>query len=95
MPEKENRKFQDHIVKQSAIIKNESLLIQKWYEYIHSMEYSYLSSLFSLSKFERFFYKNGIFKSKIINNKKILSIYNKISCEAHKEVLLTILRNHF
>ena len=89
----EKEKFLGKIEKLTSIIKDENLLKENWLSFCRSTESYYLKSAFSLNKFQKVLFRNNFFQSLIIKENMILSLYNKISCEAHREVLLDILKS--
>ena len=86
-----------HFAKNSQNVSNDKFIIQKWNEFCTSKKNQYFPMLFS---WNRLFNKlNRILSGKLIDflttKKARMNSMNLIRCDAHKEVLKTILENNF
>lgn len=92
--EKKSKEIIDSFYKRSEEIKKKNFVENNWRKYCSSLEADYLGHLIGLNRYLAKI--NEIFKNIFLNiyldkNKK-LKILNLIECEAHKEIIETILK---
>jgi poly-gamma-glutamate synthesis protein (capsule biosynthesis protein) len=92
--EKKSKEIIDSFYKRSEEIKKKNFVENNWRKYCSALEADYLGHLIGLNRYLAKI--NKIFKNIFLNiyldkNKK-LKILNLIECEAHNEVLKTILK---
>jgi poly-gamma-glutamate synthesis protein (capsule biosynthesis protein) len=91
MKKEEALTFMRSIADLSHVISDPVACKKKWLKKTRSMEIHYLSTLFALSRLERFFLRLGIWPFWRVREKRILDIINLFTCDSHREVMVSIL----
>ena len=88
MNQEEESYFLNKIQVYSQIIGDSNLLENSWNEFCGLKRIDYLSNLLSLNKVQRQMLKRNILPNLIIEKKKLLSLLNMFTCEAHKDTMI-------
>jgi poly-gamma-glutamate capsule biosynthesis protein CapA/YwtB (metallophosphatase superfamily) len=89
----EGRAFLAEIQKRSEAIASDEFVREKWSEFCAKNSHSYMSKLLGYNRLFRFLNRNGLVVRHLYNKRAILKMLNLIQCEAHRDVLITILGN--
>jgi len=88
MNQEEESDFLNKIKEYSQIIGDSNLLDNSWSEFCASKKIEYLSNLLSLNKVQRQMLKRNILPNLIIEKKKLVSLLDMFTCEAHKDAMI-------
>lgn len=92
--ENEKIMFNHKIEELNTIIKDDTLLINAWNQYVKTQQVSYKANLFVQNKYIRALQSKGIFPPIFFHSKKHkVLLENLIRCETHREITLDVLKN--
>ena len=91
MQDNQKEEFINKIKRLSEIITNDDLFLKAWHNYILTQEKNYLPSLYLRSFYMRALFMLGILPVSFLRSKHNKLVLNLIRCEAHSEILKTIL----
>jgi len=83
--------FLQSLEQRSKVIEDEKLLANKWEEFCRERSKSYIMSLITNNKIERFFFHRNLLTPKMFP-RKLLLLLNYLRCDSHREALVTILK---
>lgn len=87
----DRKNFIGLLEQRSKVIENKNLLANKWKEFCQGRSKSYLMSLISNNKIERFFFKHNLITTEMFDRKLLLTL-NFLRCDSHREAVVTILK---
>ena len=94
MKKKEEQIFLNNIKARSSAIKDDNFVRAQWLQFCDKNKYAYLNRVFGHNFILKKLIARGLFLKFLLQRKSLMRLQNTISCEAHREVLETILDNH-
>lgn len=95
MDQGERRRFLANLANLSMVISDSAMLAEKWDQFVLSKREQYLASVLNLSKVERKMLRFGIWPFWRLKRSDGLRLLNLFSCEAHQEVVVSLLSSEF
>jgi len=90
----ETTRFMKALEYRSTQILNADVVHDEWENFCNDRRHFYMSNILTLPRFLRYLNKNSGIIERIYSKRALLLLENTVRCEAHREVILTILERN-
>ena len=93
MKKEEEQLFLQKLKERSSAITDDAFIRAQWVQFCNSKKYAYMSGIFGHNLFLKKLISKGLLPKLFFTRESITRLKNIISCEAHREVIETILHH--